>query len=56
MEVTIANLRGIVSYPLEKCITHKEADEEDGRQENSTMETDKTIGALEAIPMHLNCG
>jgi len=32
----------------------EEADEEDGRQENSLGETDKTMAALDAIPMRLN--
>ena len=32
----------------------EEAGEEDGRRENSLGETDKTMAALETMPMHLN--
>jgi len=34
----------------------EETDEEDDRQENSPGETDKTLAAPKAIPMHLNWG
>jgi len=34
----------------------EETDEENGRQKNSSGETDKTVAALEAMPMRLNCG
>jgi len=34
----------------------EEADEEDGRQENSPTELCKTLAALEAMPIHLNWG
>jgi len=34
----------------------EEADEEDGRQENSSVEMDRTMDALKALPICLNWG
>jgi len=36
--------------------TEEEMDEEDSNKENCSWETDKTVGTLEAMSIHLNCG